>query len=432
MRRLISSFLVIMVCTAIFLFPLSAVEPTNNVLLDVQVFEYLTLYGREEPFLMPFDLSTGSTMMYGVRGIDRDSGSNEVFVNMDKSYNSVHFALGGTSTMWIAVRTAALSSYSFTGLESYRYSSGDLTHTYSNISYPRYNCYWESGEIVNFGNGTSNFDVTFLCFKDVPSSQSFSYYDYSTGSDSSSFIYRVVGFYFNHSGGLIVSDLVNSYISGSTSFSDAVTSIRETTDSNVSASSSVDEKLFHLLNAEYALDQLLVASDDKALQKLHDSFIPLLDKQISNFKGGAQSLSVTLTKFSNSYSNALNSAETADQGNLISAAYSFKLEQLRLTAENLAGERLDSAISDAEMSEVSDYYAAEDDLLAKFDIQKFKDALTFDLWFQQLDLVESNLYKSVFDRIINESNIRFYVSIPLALLIVSILLGTALRTNRRV
>lgn len=432
MRRLISLFLVIMVCMAIFLFPLSAAEPSNNVLLNVEVFEYLTLYGREEPFLMPFDLSTGSTFMYGVRGIDRDSGSNEVVVNMDKSYSSLHFALGGTSTMWIAVRTAALSSYNFSLLESYRYPSGDLTHSYSNISYPRYNCYWESGEIVDFGNGSTNFDVTFLCFKDVPSSQSFSYYDYSTGADSSSFIYRVVGFYFNHSGSVPVSDFVDSYISGNISFSDAVTSIRETTDSNVSGSSSVDEKLFHLLNAEYSLEQLMVASDDKALQKLHDSFIPTLNTQIAHFKGGTQSLSTTLMKFSNSYSNALNSAETADQGNLITAAYSFKLEQLRLTAETLAGERLDSAISDSEMSEVSDYYAAEDDLLAKFDLQKFKDALTFDLWFQQLDLVESNLYKSVFDRIINESNIRFYVSIPLALLIVSVLLGTALRTNRRV
>ena len=420
MRRMISLSLVIIVCMAVFLFPLSAVEPANNVLLDVQVFEYLTLYGREEPFLMPFDLSTGSTMMYGVRGIDRDSGSNEVFVNMDKSYSSVHFALGGTSTMWIAVRTAALSSYSFTGLESYRYPSGDLTHTYSNISYPRYNCYWESGEIVNFGNGTSNFDVTFLCFKDVPSSQSFSYYDHSTGADSSSFIYRVVGFYFNHSGGLIVSDLVNSYISGSISFSDAVTSIRETTDSNVSASSSVDEKLFHLFNAEYALDQLLVASDDKALQQLHDKFIPAVNTQISNFQSGSQTLSSTLTKLSKLYSNALNSASTAEQGTMITAAYTFKLDQLRLAAEDLAGNHLDSAISDAELSEVSDYYAAEDDLLAKFDLQKFKDALTFDLWFQQLDLVESNLYKSVFDRIINESNIRFYVSIPLALLIISV------------
>ncbi len=432
MRRLISLFLLIMVCMAIFLFPLSAVEPTNNVLLDVDVFEYLTLYGREEPFLMPFDLSSGSTIMYGVCGIDRDSGSNEVFVNMDKSYSSVHFALGGTSTMWIAVRTAALSSYTFTGLESYRYSSGDLTHTYSNISYPRYKCYWESGEIVNFGNGTSNFDVTFLCFKDVPSSQSFSYYDYSTGADSSSFIYRVVGFYFNHSGGLIVSDLVDSYISGSISFSDAVTSIRDTTDANVSASSTVDEKLFHLLNAEYALDQLLVASDDRVLQKLHDTFLPAVNTQISAFQSGSQTLSSTLTKMSKLYSNALSSASTAEQGTMITAAYTLKLDQLRLAAEDLAGNHLDSAISDAEMSEVSDYYAAEDDLLAKFDIQKFKDALTFDLWFQQLDLVESNLYKSVFDRIINDSNIRFYVSIPLALLIVSILLGTALRTNRRV
>ncbi len=432
MRRLISLFLVILVCMAIFLFPLSAVEPTNNVLLDVQVFEYLTLYGREEPFLMPFDLPTGSTFMYGVRGIDRDSNSNEVFVNMDKSYSSVHFALGGTSTMWIAVRTAALSSYTFTGLESYRYSSGDLTHTYSNNSYPRYNCYWESGEIVNFGNGTSNFDVTFLCFKDVPSSQSFSYYDYSTGADSSSFIYRVVGFYFNHSGGLIVSDLVDSYISGSISFSDAVTSIRDTTDANVSASSSADEKLFHLLNAEYALDQLLVASDDKALQNLHDKFLPAVNTQISAFQSGSQNLSSTLTKMSKLYSNSLSSASTAEQGTMITAAYTLKLDQLRLAAEELAGYHLDSAISDAEMTEVSDYYAAEDDLLAKFDIQKFKDALTFDLWFQQLDLVESNLYKSVFDRIINDSNIRFYVSIPLALLIVSILLGTALRTNRRV
>lgn len=191
MRRMISLFLVIMVCMAIFLFPLSAAEPTNNVLLDVDVFEYLTLSGREEPFLMPFDLSTGSTFMYGVRGFYRDSSSNEVSALMDKCYSSVHFALGGTSTMWIAVRTAALSKYSFTGLESYRYSSGDLTHTFTNISYPRYKCYWDSGEIADFGNRTEEFNVSFLCFKDVPSSQSFSYYDYSIGADPDSYIYRI-------------------------------------------------------------------------------------------------------------------------------------------------------------------------------------------------------------------------------------------------
>lgn len=432
MHRLISLFLVIAVCTAIFLSSLSAVEPTNNVLLDVEVFEYLTLYDREEPFLMPFDLSTGSTMMYGVRGIDRDQDSNEVWVDMDKSYSSVHFALGGTSTIWLAVRTEALSSYTFTGLDSYRYSSGDLTHTYSGISYPRYNCYWDSGDIVDFGNGTSNFDVTFLCFKDVPSSQSFAYYDYSTGADSSSFIYRVVGFYFNHSGGLIVSDLVDSYISGSISFSDAVTSIRDTTDSNVSASSSVDEKLFHLLNAEYALGQLIVASDDSFMAGLQSSFVSPLTAEINKFRLGSSTLFQAVGKMSNLYNSALSSADTVEQGLMVSSIYSNKLTQLRFIADDEAKKKMDSAISDEEMQDMSDYYSAEDDLLAQFDIQQFKDALTFDLWFQQLDLVESNLYKSVFDRIINDSNIRFYVSIPLALLIVSILLGTALRTNRRV
>lgn len=427
MRRILALFFAIFVLMATLSFPSFADVPDGNLTVTFQVWEYLTLYGTEVPKLM-FDNYTGNTFIYGIRGIDRDSNSQPIYVNTDKQYNYVFFTLSGTATIWIACRTSVLSSYDFSYLAPYRYPSGDLTHTFSDFTYNQYSLWWDSKELIKDSTRQESFNVSYLCFKDVPC-QSFSYLDNSTGTDPQHYIYRVSGIYINRAGGGSVSDIFNNYQSGTISFSDAVSSVRDITNLNVSQSASNDEKIFHLLNGEFTLDQLLLASDDKVLQKLHDSLIPTLNTQISNFKAGTQSLSATLLKFSNLYSKALDSAETADQGNLISSAYSFKLEQLRLTAEYLAGDRLDSAISDVEMQEISDYYTAEDNLLAQFDIQQFKDALTFDLWFQQLDLVESNSYKSIFDYIINESPIKLYITIPLALLIVSILLGTRLRSS---
>lgn len=427
MRRILALFTAIFVLIATLSISTFANTPVGNVSVQFQVWEYLTLYGTEVPKLI-FDNYTGNTFIYGIRGIDRDSNSQPIYVNTDKQYNLVSFNLSGTATIWIACRSAVLSSYDFSYLAPYRYSSGDLTHTFSDFTYDQYSLWWDSKELIKDSSRLESFNVSYLCFKDVPC-QSFSYLDNSTGTDPQHYIYRVSGIYINRSGGGTVSDIFNDYQSGNISFSDAVSSVRDTTNTNVSQSQSNDEKIFHLLNGEFTLDQILLASDDKVLQKLHDSLIPTLNTQISYFKSGTQTLSTTLLKFSNSYSNALSSAETAEQGNLISSAYSFKLDQLRLTAEYLAKDRLDSAISDVEMQEISDYYTAEDNLLAQFDIQQFKDALTFDLWFQQLDLVESNSYKSIFDYIINESPIKLYITIPLALLIVSILLGTRLRSS---
>lgn len=428
-RRLLAIPLAVTIVIAVFLFPvLGTVPDSNNVTVQFQIWEYLTLYGREEPFLL-YDNTTGNTFCYGVRGYDRDENSNTLIVPMDKQYNAVTISLSGTATVWIAVRTAALSSYDFSYLSTYRNSSGDLTHTFTNKVYPRYSCWWESGEIISDGNMIENFNVTYLCFKDVPASN-FSYIDRSIGTDSGNYIYRVSGVYINRSSSGTVGDILIDYQSGGLSFSDALSSIRDITATNVSASSSADEKLFHVLNAQYTLDQLLIASDDRALQQLHDSFIPSLDSQISAYQSGDQTLVTTLTNMSSSYSSALASAETAEQGSMITSAYSFKVQHFRLIAEQMAADRLESAISDEEMQQASDYYASESELLSQFDFQAFKDTLSFDMWYQRLDLVEAASYKSIFDYIINDSPVRDFIVIPLTLIIVSVLLGTHIKIPR--
>lgn len=427
MRRFIALFFAILVLMATLSFSSFAETPSGNLSVQFQVWEYLTLYGTEVPKLI-FDNYTGNTFIYGIRGIDRDSNSQPIYVNTDKQYNLVSFTLSGTATIWIACRTDVLSSYDFSYLAPYRYSSGDLTHSYSDVSYDQYSFWWDSKELIKDSSRLESFNVTYLCFKDVPC-QSFSYLDNSTGTDPQHYIYRVSGIYINRAGGGSVSDIFNDYLSGNISFSDAVSSVRDITNTNVSQSQSNDEKIFHLLNGDFILDQLRQASDDSFMAGLGSSFVSPLNDEIKKFRVGHTTLINAVGKMSSLYNSALSSAETVDQGLMISSIYSNKLTQLRFTAEAEANKKMDSAISDAEMQEMADYYSSEDNLLAQFDIQQFKDALTFDLWFQQLDLVESNSYKSIFDYIINESPIKLYITIPLALLIVSILLGTRLRSS---
>lgn len=427
MRRFIALSFAILVLVATLSFSSFADTPSGNLSVQFQVWEYLTLYGTEVPKLI-FDNYTGNTFIYGIRGVDRDSNSQPIYVNTDKQYNLVSFNLSGTATIWIACRTAVLSSYDFSYLAPYRYSSGDLTHTFSDFTYDQYSLWWDSKELIKDSSRLENFNVTYLCFKDVPC-QSFSYLDNSTGTDPQHYIYRVSGIYINRSGGGTVSDIFNDYQSGNISFSDAVSSVRDITNTNVSQAESNDEKIFHLLNGEFVLDQLRLSSDDSFMSGLQSSFITPLSAEINKFHFGQSNLFTTVGRMSSLYSSSLSSAETVEQGLMISSIYSNKLTQLRLTAEYDAKKKMDSAISDDEMQEMTDYYSAEDNLLAQFDIQQFKDALTFDLWFQQLDLVESNSYKSIFDYIINESPIKLYITIPLALLIVSILLGTRLRSS---
>lgn len=427
MRRFIALFFAILVLMATLSFSSFADTPAGNLSVTFQVWEYLTLYGTEVPKLI-FDSHTGNTFIYGIRGIDRDSNSQPIYVNTDKQYNFLFFSLSGTATIWIACRTAVLSSYDFSSLAPYRYPSGDLTHSFSDVTYDQYSLWWDSKELIKDSSRQDNFDVSYLCFKDVPC-HNFSYYDYSTGTDPQHYIYRVSGIYINRAGGGTVSDIFNNYQSGNISFSDAVSSVRDITNTNVSQSESNDEKIFHLLNGDFVLDQLRQASDDSFIAGLGSSFVSPLNNEIKQFRVGKTTLINAVGKMSTLYNSALSSAESVDQGLMISSIYSNKLTQLRFTAEAEANKKMDSAISDAEMQEMTDYYSSEDNLLAQFDIQQFKDALTFDLWFQQLDLVESNSYKSIFDYIINESPIKLYITIPLALLIVSILLGTRLRSS---
>lgn len=416
MHRLISFFLVIMMSMAIFIFQISSVDmPDNNVIADIDLYFGSATHDTG----MHYSMSTGE-VLYAYFQLSSGSSLNGQIIT------SLDLTLSRSATIYlICLSNQTFSSnpfdsyYDSTGNFSYTYTSASKVFTIDTSTTPH------SYSVSDF-TGSTNYVMSGYRYINVPAGR------YSLVSSQASYAGRdfAIGIY-------VVSpvatfdDILSGVSNGSLSLSDGLSSINSIVENNVSSAQSSQDKLLALMQGQYYLSQLVLQSDSSILSQ-SSSFVSGLDGIISGFQSGSISLTDSITSFSDSFGSALSSAQTAEQGTLINTLYHLKFQQLRLAAELSAGERLDSAISDSEMSEVSDYYAAEDDLLAKFDIQKFKDALTFDLWFQQLDLVESNLYKSVFDRIINDSNIRFYVSVPLALLIVSVLLGTALRTNRKV
>lgn len=156
-----------------------------------------------------------------------------------------------------------------------------------------------------------------------------------------------------------------------------------------------------------------------------------LDAQMSStvnqFADGSIDLKGAMDSLSGDFTSALSGAQTVEEAQAVTAVYQVKLLQLESQNQVKFMEGFDAVISDEEIQNAKDYYAAEDELVNAFDVAEFDSMLQFEAWYLQLPSDEAAQYKSLFDYLLNDSPIRLFVIIPLTMGLVTILLGTRMR-----
>ena len=122
-------------------------------------------------------------------------------------------------------------------------------------------------------------------------------------------------------------------------------------------------------------------------------------------------------------------AQTVEEAQAVTAVYQANLKQLELQSQFQLMEGLDGVLSDEEVQKSDDYYAAEEQLINAFDVAEFDAQLQFDNWFLLLPQKEAFDYKRFFDYLLNDSEIRHFIIIPLTMGLVSIIMGTRMRVR---
>lgn len=226
---------------------------------------------------------------------------------------------------------------------------------------------------------------------------------------------------------------------GLISFQDASQQIRDEMNEVLNNPDSTDfEKQFAVQVADQKLDQLKDASDAKyntIVQNFNDDAEGVVNSFIDS---GSTEPVQYINNLNRLYTDALTQAVTPEQGTYINTQYNLSLSQMQLAFDANYKAELDEVISDEEMA---DKEAAQDEIREKLEEQEaaykafeesdYKSQLLFEMWSSQLS--NSNVYRSIFEYLIEDTNsvFRLYIQVPLALALVSILLATTTVVIRR-
>lgn len=223
--------------------------------------------------------------------------------------------------------------------------------------------------------------------------------------------------------------LLDSWIDPNASFSENVSNIQSTLNSAVAGSDDPDVQTFYAIYANYQLSLLNKSNDvnfSNTVSNINNSFSQVYDGYVS----GNLTYSQALDNLSNDYVSSLSSVQSPEQGSYLTAVYQAKQTQLHYKAVQLAGEVIKDAITDEEMDRANQYYEAEEELIAKYEIQKLQDTVDLGEWINLLSNSESITYRTIFNWFLNDSAFKFWLVLPLTLTVVSILLHTRMYNGR--
>lgn len=439
-KRLIAIPLCIIFCIAVFSFPVFC-APSNDYsgsypLTVSAKFSYAStsdMVGPHTIFLGSFNYGEQSI----IQAFFRQAYSGGYGVYADKISASYNLTLPTSKRVYFCARTGAISANSldYSSLSPYFNSSESFSVTeYFDTPKIDYNVDINNGYTVMSTTtvSTSNISwgLTYLCFDNVPAGT-------YVISDSSSINQTTQKAYINLCPGVFittgtsVTDVVNSYINGESSFSDTLSNLSITLSNSISNSTSDAEKQFQVSLGQFEMDRLVHASNDKNLSQVQNSLVPSLNISVNSFASGSSSLQESLSSLNSSFGSSLNSSETPEQALLVTTQYQIALKRLELQAQIKAAQNLDDAISDDEMDEFQDYYEAESTLIESFEIEQFKSQIALDTWMLQLPSDEAAEYKRFFDYILNESQFRFFVIVPMSCGLIALVLGTRIRLSGR-
>lgn len=293
-------------------------------------------------------------------------------------------------------------------------------------------------------SGTHATDVSFLGFSDVPPGEySITIYGHCT-IDLGPVVFGIYASG-NSSGGGGTTDpdnpgsgatgnsatvgynkIVDKYINGTYTYTEALDQLGDRYD--LISTDNIYQNLLYVNEYQMSVSKLNGLVSSSAAEKS-----AVLDVQMSatvdQFVDGSIDLKDAMDTLSSDFSTSLSGAQTVEEAQAVTAVYQVKLLQLENANQVKLMEGLDAVITDEEIQKADDYYTAEDELVNAFDVASFDAQLQFDLWWLQMPRNETIEYKKFFDYLMNESDIKYFITIPLAMSLVAIIMGTRMRTR---
>ena len=345
------------------------------------------------------------------------------------------------------------SDYNFSSIEAYRDSSLDYTVNFTDWPVTVYEPSPAAGAFTETADSPETVDsvsITFVGYSDVPIGN----YSLETSFMSNynsilAFGVYASGYGSGGSGGTDPDDpddpgtgggsgstgnsgyegfnnIVDKFQNGNITYTDALDQLGDRYD--FIHTTDIYQNLLYVNEYQMSVSKLNGLVSSSAAQKSSD-----LDGQMSatvdQFADGSIDLKGAMDTLQGDFSTALSGAQTVEEAQAVTAVYQVKLRQLETQNQVKLMEGFDVVISDDEIQKADDYYAAEDELVNAFDVADFDSQLQFELWWLQMPRNETIEYKKFFDYLMNESDIKYFITIPLAMSLVAIIMGTRMRTR---
>lgn len=423
--------------------PLFADSPINNVdgSLDIYIVGTFPNFGSKTALLKTVPFGTNVFGDYTARLRLTSGGDTAAYANLTSSLSRFTLNLKSDSTVYLLFRTSAISATAgaFGTLDSYHDSSSDISVTFSGLSLTRQVAYILSDastsqtvpnstvdQLSDAGSYTEDFLCTYVCFRNIPAG-TYTFFDTSSRSyNGEQWLWLCVGVYVESDPSM--SSWVDGYVDGSTSFGDALSGVNTSLSDQLKLTTSVDQQTFLTSQAQYQLDRLILASDQKNLQYTSGTLSTAYAGVLASFENSTdQSVTDAIIDLNKIYSESLSNADTAEHGSLANTSYLINLNKLEIIAKKKASDRLSSAVSDIQVDEAVSYYDSEEEIISQFDSAELSAILDFKMWSDLLPSGETQSYRSIFEYLINDSKIRQFITIPVAFVLVSVLFGSVIR-----
>lgn len=318
------------------------------------------------------------------------------------------------------------TSINFDSLSSYRDPENDYLVDFGNSW--SFNLYTPNPSTRSFVKSTTtgSLSVYFVCFSNVPAGT----YVVSSSSMNNSNANLCFGVYASQ--GDVYQNIITSVTTGSTSYTDAIHQIMDVYESTKEGDfgdlADVHERTINAIELTNTLEQLNMSMSSVAAQNA-SALSSKMGSTVDQFANGEINLSNAMSSLSSDFSSALSGAQTVDEAQAVTAVYKANLKNLEVRNEIQMMQVFDDAMTDEEFQQIQDYYAAESELVNAFDVADFEAQLQFDNWFLLLPQKEAFDYKRFFDYLLNDSEIRYFIIIPLTMGLVSIIMGTRMRVR---
>lgn len=341
------------------------------------------------------------------------------FVDGYSPYTDLSFTLeiyvGGS--LYIAVPDSDYTGVGDSALDAFYDSSGDYFVNFGDTVVNRYTA--QSGGFA-MDTITMPLKVKFLYFKNVAPGN----YTVSVEGMFENAAVMCLGVYVSQ--GNAYGAIVDSFIGGSLSYSEALDEMLQFNESLDPIDS--HEATVQALELQNMIAQLNAAASTVAA-KIASNLDSKMESTINAYADDNLSLKDAMDSLSDDYTSALSDAQTVDEAQAVLAVYTANLKQLEAQSQVKMMIAFDDAMSDEEFQQIQDYYAAEGELINAFDVADFDAQLQFDNWFLLLPQKEAFDYKRFFDYLLNDSEIRHFIIIPLTMGLVSIIMGTRMRVR---